>query len=83
MFALYYEQEDGRLTWIASCQEVRSARNVAQIYSTGTPRPVVCIYNGQDGTTRRWCMYRNGIETDEQQALSDQPTNADGLLPKH
>jgi len=62
MFALYYEQDDGRLTWIASCQDVRSARNVAQVYSTGKADPVVCIYNGADGTTRRSCLFRNGQE---------------------
>ncbi len=62
MFALYYEQENGRLTWIASCQDVRSARNVAQVYSTGAQRPVACVYNGADGTTRRCCLFRNGQE---------------------
>jgi hypothetical protein len=62
MFALYYEQENGRLTWIASCQDVRSARNVAQVYSTGAQRPVVCIYNAADGTTRRCCFFRDGQE---------------------
>lgn len=62
MFALYYEQENGRLTWIASCQDVRSARNVAQVYSTGAQRPVVCFYNGADGSTQRCCLFRNGHE---------------------
>ena len=60
MFALYYELGDGRLTWIASCQESRSARNLAQVYSTGSEWPVVCIYNDGNGTTRRSCTYKNG-----------------------
>ncbi len=59
MFALYYEQDDGRLSWIASCQDVRSARNLAQVYSTDAKRPVVCIYNGANGTARRSCLYRD------------------------
>ncbi len=62
MFVLYYEQDSGRLTWIASCQDVRSARNVAQVYSTGAQRPVVCVYNAADGSTRRCCMFRDGLE---------------------
>ncbi len=62
MFILYYEQEDGRLSWIASCQDVRSARNVAQIYSSGAEYPVVCIYNDSIGTTRRSCLFKNGQE---------------------
>lgn len=62
MFALYYEQENGRLTWLASCQDVRSARNVAQVYSTGAQRPVVCVHNGADGSTRRCCLFRDGAE---------------------
>lgn len=62
MFALYYEQDSGRLTWIASCQDVRSARNVAQVYSTGAQRPVVCVYNAADGSTRRCCLFRDGQE---------------------
>jgi hypothetical protein len=62
MFALYYEQDDGRLVWIASCQDVRSARNVAQIYSTGHEWPVVCIYNDNQGATSRCCLYNNGQE---------------------
>jgi len=63
MFALYYEQDDGRLTWIASCQDVRSARNIAQIYSTGNEWPVVCFYNGSQGTTSRCCHFKDGLET--------------------
>ena len=82
MFALYYEQEDGRLTWIASCQEVRSARNIAQVYSTGAARPVVCIYNGQDGSTRRWCMYRDGIEA-EDYLMVGPPAQTGAPPPKH
>ena len=62
VYALYYEQDDGRLTRIASCQDVRSARNVAQVYSTGAHRPVVCVYNGADGSTRRCCLFNNGAE---------------------
>jgi hypothetical protein len=62
MFALYYQQDDGCMTWIASCQDVRSARNVAQVYSTGKLDAVVCVYNGADGTTRRSCVFRNGQE---------------------
>lgn len=62
MFALYYEEADGRLIWIASCQDVRSARNLAQVYSTGSDRPVVTVFNGADGTTRRHAAYRNGQE---------------------
>ena len=60
MFALYYELDDGRLTWIASCQDVRSARNMAQVYSTGAEWSVTCIYNDRNGTTRRCCTYTNG-----------------------
>jgi len=62
MFALYYEQDNGHLIWIASCQDARSARNVAQIYSTDAEHPVVCIYNDSRGTTRRSCLYKNGQE---------------------
>ena len=62
MFALYYDQDSGRLTWIASCQDVRSARNVAQVYSTGEQLPVVFVYNAADGSTRRCCMFRDGLE---------------------
>ena len=62
MFALYYQKESGRLTWIASCQDARSARNVAQVYSTGAQRPVVCVYNATDGSTRRCCLFRDGQE---------------------
>jgi hypothetical protein len=83
MFALYYEQEDGRLTWIASCQEVRSARNIAQVYSTGTARPVVCIYNGHDGTTRRWCVYRDGSETEGHRSATAAQPRAKPVPSKH
>lgn len=77
MFALYYEQEDGRLNWIASCQEVRSARNVAQIYSTGVHRPVVCVYNAADGSTQRCYEFREG-----QELGSDDPfENPDTPIP--
>ena len=62
MFALYYEQDNGHLIWIASCQDARSARNVAQIYSTDSAHAVVCIYNDGNGTTRRSCLYKNGQE---------------------
>jgi hypothetical protein len=60
MFALYYEQDNGRLTWIASCHDVRSARNLAQVYSSGSEWAVTCIYNGGNGTTRRCCTYKKG-----------------------
>lgn len=62
MFALYYEHEDGHLSWIAACHDGRSARNLAQIYSSGSIDPVVCIYNDQSGTTRRYGAFRDGRE---------------------
>jgi hypothetical protein len=62
MFALYYEQDDGRLTWIAACHDVRSARNLAQIHSAGSEQPVVCIFNDASGGTHRCGMFHAGRE---------------------
>ena len=63
MFALYYEEADGRLIWIAGCHDIRSARNIAQVYSTGSDRPVVTVLNSADGTTTRCSTHHNGQET--------------------
>jgi len=62
MFALYYEQDDGRLNWIASCHDVRYARHLAQVYSGGSATPVVCVYNDNQGGTKRCGIYRAGNE---------------------
>lgn len=62
MFALYYEQDDGRLNWIASCHDVRSARHLAQVYSSGSAAPVVCVYNDNLGETKHCGIYKDGRE---------------------
>ncbi len=81
MFALYYEQDDGRLNWIASCHDVRSARHLAQVYSTGSAIPVVCVYNDNLGETKHCGIYKDGKEMMGSPYMDPQVLPADPTQP--
>lgn len=82
MFALYYEQGDGRLNWIAACHDVRSARRLAQVYSTGSAASVLCVYNDNQGRTKHCGIYREGKEIMGSPYVDPQAL-ASGPSPRH
>lgn len=82
MFALYYEQDDGRLNWIASCHDVRSARHLAQVYSTGSAASVVCVYNDNQGGTKHCGIYKDGKEMMGSPYMNTQVLTGDQMEPR-